>query len=128
MMELNRIRPAVTDPARVKRSDPGTPELCNLYSLHKHFSSSDTVDDVATKCRTAGWGCIDCKRVLADNIAETFSPLRERARRFTEDPDRVDAVLAEGADKARHVARETMRGVRDAMGLLPGAVSEARTV
>ncbi len=121
----DRIRPAVTDPARVTRRDPGTPERCNIYSLHKYFSSSETVDDVATKCRTAGWGCVDCKRVLADNIGETFAPLRERAREFTEDPDRVDTVLAQGADKAREVARETMRGVRGAMGLLPGAVNKA---
>lgn len=123
----NRIRPAVTDPARVTRKDPGTPERCNVYSLHGYFSPPETVDHVATQCRSAGWGCIDCKRVLADNIGKTFAPMRERAREFTEDPERVEGVLAEGAEKARRVARETMRGVRDAMGLLPGAVTKPST-
>lgn len=114
-----RVRPAVTDPARVTRKDPGTPEKCNVYSLHGHFSPPDTVEEVAQKCRTAGWGCLDCKRVLADNIASTFAPMRERAKAFTEDPQRVDDILAEGAARARAVAKETMTTVRDHMGFLP---------
>jgi tryptophanyl-tRNA synthetase len=115
----NSLRPAVTDPARVTKKDPGTPEKCNLYDLHQQFSPLPVVDEVAEKCRTAGWGCIDCKRVLADNIAETFAPMRARAAELRAAPDQVRDVLAHGAAKAREVANETMEGVRARMGLMP---------
>lgn len=116
-----RVRPAVTDPARVTRRDPGTPEQCNVYALHRHFSPEATQDEVAERCRTAGWGCLDCKRVLADNIAASFAPFRERAGELHDRPEHVADLLAEGAEKAREVAAETMREVRDRMGFLPAA-------
>jgi tryptophanyl-tRNA synthetase len=115
-----RLRPAVTDPARVTKKDPGTPEVCNLYALHQLFSPPETVEEVAAKCRSAGWGCLDCKRVLADHVAAEFAPMRERAAALRADPDRVRELLADGADRARAVAQETMREVRERMGLLPG--------
>ena len=114
-----RIRPAVTDPARITKRDPGTPEKCNVYSLHQYFSPPDTVEEVATKCRTAGWGCIDCKRVLSDNIATAFAPMRERARDLDDHPKRMLDVLADGAAKAQAIATDTMRYVRSHMGFLP---------
>jgi tryptophanyl-tRNA synthetase len=114
----NRLRPAVTDPARVTRKDPGTPEKCNMYSLHEYASSPEVVQEVAEKCRTAGWGCVECKRVLADNLAEAFAPMRERARDLRENPQQVGDILADGAEKARVVARATMKGVREHMGFL----------
>jgi len=113
------LRPAVTDPARVRKTDPGNPEVCNLYSLHQHFSTDETVAEVAEKCRSAGWGCIDCKRVLADNVAATFAPIRERAAELRANPGELTEILEAGAAKAREVARETMQGVRERMGLLP---------
>lgn len=116
-----RLRPAMTDPARVTRKDPGTPEICNLYTLHQHFSSPDTVKEVAHKCRTAGWGCLDCKRVLGKNIATEFGPIRERAMELKAAPHRVRDVLENGADRARTVARETMRELRERMGFLAPA-------
>jgi tryptophanyl-tRNA synthetase len=123
-----RLRPAVTDPARVTKKDPGTPEVCNLYALHQLFSPPGTVEEVAEKCRSAGWGCLDCKRVLADNVAAEFAPIRERAAALRADPDQVREVLAAGAGRARAVAQETMREVRERMGLLPGrTVAPART-
>lgn len=123
-----RLRPAVTDPARVTKKDPGTPEVCNLYALHQMFSPSATVEEVAAKCRSAGWGCLDCKRVLADNIAAEFGPIRQRAAELKGDPDGMRELLAAGADRARAVARETMREVRERMGLLPGkTVAPANT-
>jgi tryptophanyl-tRNA synthetase len=112
------LRPAVTDPARVTKRDPGNPEVCNIYSLHRHFSPGDTVEEVARQCRSAGWGCLDCKRVLADQIAEEFAPMRERARELQSNPTRVHAILEEGARRAQYVARETMREVRERMGFL----------
>ncbi len=120
-----RIRPAKTDPARVTRKDPGTPEKCNIYSLHHHFSSLPMADEVADKCRTAGWGCIDCKRVLADNIAEAFAPMRQRASELGESPNQVRNILAEGAAKASTVAKDTMVAVRSHMGLLPATATQS---
>ncbi len=123
-----RLRPAKTDPARVTRSDPGDPEKCNLYTLHQHFSPAETVAEVADKCRSAGWGCLDCKRVLARNMAETFAPMRARAADLKARPEGVGEILAGGADRARAVAAETMRGVRERLGLMPvgGAVEAHR--
>jgi tryptophanyl-tRNA synthetase len=113
-----RLRPAMTDPARVTKKDPGTPEKCNIYTLHGYFSPPGVVSEVADKCRHAGWGCLDCKKVLADNVAATFAPMRERAAALEADPGRVDAILAEGAEQAATIARATMRDVRAHMGFL----------
>ena len=114
-----KLRPAKTDPARVTRKDPGNPEVCNIYHLHKYFSPPEAVVTVAENCRGAKWGCLDCKRVLADNMIATLAPIRERARQLQAAPDRVDEILAEGALGARRRALETMREVRDRMGFLP---------
>ncbi len=114
-----KLRPAMTDPARVTRNDPGTPEICNIYALHQHFSPPATVAEVATNCRTAAWGCIDCKKVLAANMAETLAPIRERSLALRADPGHVRAVLGDGATTARRHAAETMREVSDRMGFLP---------
>ena len=113
-----KLRPAKTDPARVTRHDPGTPEVCNIYHLHKYFSPPETVGQVAENCRGAKWGCLDCKRVLADNMIAALTPIRERAGELQENSERVDQILAEGASTARRMARETLREVRDRMGLL----------
>ncbi len=114
-----KIRPAVTDPARVTKKDPGTPEVCNVYALHRHFSPPDTVSDVARKCRAAEWGCIDCKRVLAENMAAVLAPIRERAEALRADEGGVRAILADGANRARVEARRTLAEVKARMGFLP---------
>jgi tryptophanyl-tRNA synthetase len=114
-----KLRPAKTDPARVKKTDPGTPEVCNIYALHRYFSPPEVVAEVAEKCRTAGWGCIECKRVLADHMTAALAPIRERALALIAAPDRVDEILGDGAAAARRVARETLREVEEAMGFLP---------
>src|SRR6185295_7533855 len=98
------LRPAKTDPARVTKHDPGDPDKCNVYSLHKYFSPPGTFEEVAVKCRTAGWGCIDCKKVLAENISTAFAPFRERAKELKANPDRTREILQAGAEKARTVA------------------------
>jgi tryptophanyl-tRNA synthetase len=114
-----KLRPAKTDPARVTRKDPGTPEVCNIYHLHQYFSPPATVATVADNCRGAKWGCLDCKRVLADNMIKALAPIRERALSFQERPGLVDEILADGAASARRIAAETMREVRERMGLMP---------
>ena len=111
-----KLRPAVTDPKRIKRTDPGTPEVCNIYHLHKAFSPLATVEHVATQCTTAGWGCIDCKKVLAESMETELVPIRARAAALEANPELVDDALSAGAAKCRGLARETMDVVRDRMG------------
>jgi len=113
-----KLRPAVTDPKRVRRSDPGTPEVCNIYHLHKAFSPPATVEHVAVQCRTAGWGCIDCKKVLHESMEKELAPIRARAKELAADPKIISDTLAAGGEHARTVARETMGEVKKKMGLL----------
>jgi len=112
-----KLRPAVTDPKRVRRTDPGTPEVCNIYHLHKAFSPAATVEHVAVQCRTAGWGCIDCKKVLHESIERELAPIRERAAAIQANPSHLDETLAAGAERARSIARETLRETKELMGL-----------
>jgi tryptophanyl-tRNA synthetase len=112
-----RLRPAVTDPKRVRRTDPGTPEVCNIYHLHKAFSTPETVEHVAVQCRTAGWGCLDCKRVLAESMEKELVPIRARAKEIAAHPKRVADTLVAGAEHAHSVARQTMGEVKKKMGL-----------
>lgn len=112
-----KLRPAVTDPKRVKRTDPGTPEVCNIFHLHKAFSPPATVEHVAVQCSTAGWGCIDCKKVLAENMEMELVPIRRRAEELRQTPSLVDDALATGTRKCREIAKATMGHVRQAMGI-----------
>jgi tryptophanyl-tRNA synthetase len=112
-----KLRPAVTDPARVRRTDPGTPEVCNIYHLHKAFSPPATVDHVAVQCRTAGWGCLDCKKVLHESMEKELAPIRARAKEIAANPKKMADTLAVGADHARTIARQTMAEVKTKMGL-----------
>lgn len=112
-----KLRPAATDPARVKRTDPGTPEICNIYHIHKAFSQPATVEHVAMQCRSAGWGCIDCKRVLLDSMETELGPIRARAAQLRAEPERVADALAAGADAAKLVASQTLDEAKHIMGL-----------
>jgi tryptophanyl-tRNA synthetase len=112
-----KLRPAATDPARVRRTDPGTPEVCNIYHLHKAFSPPATVEHVAVQCRTAGWGCLDCKKVLHESMEKELTPIRARAREIAAQPKKMSAALEAGAERARTVARQTMAEVKTKMGL-----------
>jgi tryptophanyl-tRNA synthetase len=114
----NKLRPAITDPARQRKTDAGDPDNCKtVFELHKAFSPEATVNEVAENCRGAKWGCIDCKKVLHANMVQELTPIRSRALDLQADHAQVDALLAEGGAKARLVARETMATVKDAMGL-----------
>src|SRR5216110_2649101 len=116
-----KLKPAATDPARVTRKDPGNPDICNIFTIHQGFSPAPTQQLVAHNCRTAGWGCLDCKRVLADNMIAGLTPIRERAQALQAEPSGVRATLRAGAAKARAIARRTMSQVRRRMGFLEGA-------
>ncbi|MEX2180478.1 MAG: tryptophan--tRNA ligase [Gemmatimonadaceae bacterium] len=113
-----KLRPAVTDPKRQRKSDPGEPNDCKtIYELHKAFSPAATVAEVEVNCRGAKWGCIDCKQVLHKHMVAELTPIRVRAEALQADPAQVDAQLADGSSRARTVARETMREVKARMGL-----------
>jgi len=113
-----KLRTAMTDPARKRRSDPGNPWICNVFALHRYFSSQEEVDSVEKGCKTAGIGCIECKKILFKNINEFMKPLREKKQSLDEDPDYVRAVLEDGKTTCSREARETMREVRQRLGLL----------
>ncbi len=118
-----KLRPAATDPQRVRKSDPGNPDVCNIFQLHKAFSPEATVAEVDTNCRTAAWGCIDCKKVLHTHMVAELTPIRTRAQLLADEPSRVLDALADGARTARTIAQETMREVKQRMGLDPLKVS-----
>ncbi len=111
------VRTAVTDPARQYRHDPGHPEICNVYSLHKYFNPTE-VDRIAGACRAAEIGCVDCKKLLAEGINNALKPFRERRAELAARAQYVDEVIAAGADRARTIARETLEEVKQRMGLL----------
>ena len=112
---LERVMTAVTDPARRYRSDPGHPEKCNVYSLHNIFTDSNIVDEISSDCRNAHIGCVDCKKLLAKNIAAEFAPFRERRSLLVSKPGYVREVLDDGADRAEAIAIRTMDEVREAI-------------
>ncbi len=112
-----QIRTAVTDPQRVRKDDPGRPEVCNVYSLHEYFSDPSKLPDIAGKCRTAQRGCVECKKILAESVAREFAPFRERAAHYRERPEEVLEILAQGARRASSLAQSTMAEVRRRMGM-----------
>ncbi|MEO1957506.1 MAG: tryptophan--tRNA ligase [Methylophilaceae bacterium] len=112
-----KIRTMPTDPARVRRTDPGDPANCPVWQLHKIYSDDSVQEWVQTGCKSGGIGCIECKQPVIDGVLKELKPMQERAAQYTEDPSLIKNIVAEGNEKARKVARETMRDVRDAMGL-----------
>ncbi|MDH5202971.1 MAG: tryptophan--tRNA ligase [Nitrospirota bacterium] len=113
-----KILTMVTDPARIKRTDAGNPELSPVYQLHKIFSSKEEVEGVAKGCVTAGIGCIDCKKILVKNIFEVMDPIWEKRNELLNNPDLLYDIAHKGTEKAKKTAEETMDLVREAMGLL----------
>ncbi len=112
-----KIRTMPTDPARVKRSDPGNPELCPVWQFHLVYSDEATRSWVWQGCTTAGIGCLDCKQPVIDKVLAEQAPMLERAQRYLDDPSLVRGLIEDGCEKARDLAKETMREVRDAMGV-----------
>jgi tryptophanyl-tRNA synthetase len=112
-----KLKTMVTDPARIRRSDPGNPDVCPVGDLHKIFSSAETMEKVYDGCRTAGIGCIECKKWAADSLWEVLSPIQERRAKYEADPKLAWELLEDGSAKARTVAESTMDEVRDAANL-----------
>ena len=112
-----KIRTMQTDPQRVRRTDPGDPEKCPVWQFHQIYSSDDIKAWVQKGCRTAGIGCIECKQPVIKGVLREQAPMIERAQLYTEDPQLVRNIIADGCEKARKLAQETMRDVREAIGL-----------
>ncbi len=113
----SKLAVALTDENRKRRTDPGNPDICNIFTLHKSLSSPEEIDRVNVECRRAGIGCVDCKKILADNMIRELDPIREKFRELERRPDEVHDVLEKGAARCRTIAAATMDEVRRAMGL-----------
>jgi tryptophanyl-tRNA synthetase len=112
-----KLKTMVTDPARIRRTDIGNPDVCPVFDLHKVFSTEETQQKVRQGCTTAGIGCIECKSWLADSIVREITPIQERRRALEANPGEVDAILWDGSARARRRAIQTLQHVRQAMGL-----------
>jgi tryptophanyl-tRNA synthetase len=112
-----RVKEMVTDPARIKRTDPGNPDICNVFTMHKIFSPQADIEMVNVECRTAGIGCVDCKKLFAKNLNAHLEPFRARRAELESQPGYVQDVLDDGGKRARVIAQKTMTEVREAMAL-----------
>ena len=112
-----RVMMMVTDPQRMKRTDPGNPDVCNVFTLHKVFTPKEDVEMINVECRRAGIGCVDCKKRFAENLNKALEPFRAKRAELAAHPDRVTAVLDDGASRARSIAEKTMQEVRAAVQL-----------
>ena len=113
-----KLARAFTDPKRVRRDDPGDPGVCNIFSIHKFFSTDAQIAEIDAGCRNASMGCVDCKKILAENMTTHFEPIRDRWAELRQQPDQVRAVLERGAARCRELAGETMAEVRQKLGLV----------
>lgn len=112
-----RVMQMVTDPQRIRRNDPGNPDVCNVFSLHKVFSTSEEVENINVECRKAGIGCVQCKQLLAKNMNTHLEPFRQRRAQLAQDPEGVWDVLRQGNDRAKAIAAQTISEVKEAIGL-----------
>ncbi|MFT5741781.1 MAG: tryptophanyl-tRNA synthetase, partial [Gammaproteobacteria bacterium] len=114
---VKKIRTMPTDPARVRRTDPGDPAKCPVWDLHQVYTSEATMQMLAEGCKTAAIGCIDCKQYIVDAVLEELKPIQLRVKEYMNDLSGVDSIINEGCEEARDVAKDTMEEVRKVMGL-----------
>jgi len=112
-----KVAQMITDPQRARRSDPGDPDVCNVFSFHKIYTDSLRVSEIDEQCRSARIGCVECKKIMAENLAASLEPVREKRRYYVERPELVEDIIVSGSRKARDVARRTMEEVRSAIKL-----------
>lgn len=111
----SKVAKMLTDPQRARKSDPGNPDICNVFEFHKIYSDSKTIDRINKECRTAEIGCVECKQIMAKYLTTALEPMREKREYYEARPQLIDDIIAEGCDKARQVARQTMAEVREAI-------------
>ncbi|MFQ5723606.1 MAG: hypothetical protein ACE5G6_03865, partial [Terriglobia bacterium] len=113
-----KVSAMLTDPQRVRRTDPGRPEICPVFGYHRRYSTEAVIQQVDRDCRTAAIGCVDCKALMVEHLLPVLEPIRDRRRQYEARPESVANILAEGSRKARGVARRTMNQVREAMQMV----------
>jgi tryptophanyl-tRNA synthetase len=111
----DKVARMLTDPQRARKSDPGNPDVCNVYEFHKLYSDSQTIERINRECRTADIGCVECKQIMAEHLIGFLKPMRQKRNHYESRPDLVDDIIVNGCEKARHVARQTMAEVRTAI-------------
>lgn len=114
---LKTVSGMITDPGRARKTDPGNPDICNVFEFHKLYTDKEIVSQVEKDCRAAEIGCVDCKKIMAKNLTEALLPIREKRMHFESNPDLVEDIIQEGNTKARKVAIQTMNQVRSAMNI-----------
>ena len=112
-----KVSQMITDPQRARRSDPGNPDVCNVYAFHQLYTDKATVDEIDMQCRTAQIGCVDCKRIMSKNLIQALAPIREKRIHYESNLDLVENIIRDGCDRARGVAMQTMQEVRTALKL-----------
>ncbi len=112
-----KLASAVTDENRKRRNDPGNPEICNIFTMHKGFSTQEQIEEIRSSCATAEIGCVDCKKMLHENMVRELTPIREKSNELIDDSDYLYGVLKRGAERCKDIAKETMGLVRENMGL-----------
>jgi tryptophanyl-tRNA synthetase len=110
-----KVAKMLTDPQRARKNDPGNPDVCNVYEFHKLYSDDKTVEKINRECRTADIGCVECKKIMAEYLIAFLEPMRQKRKDYESHPELVDDIIADGCDKARRVARQTMSEVRAAI-------------
>jgi tryptophanyl-tRNA synthetase len=110
-----KVAQMITDPQRARRSDPGRPEVCNVFTFHTIYTDPEMVKEIDQKCRTAAIGCVECKKIMATSLISALEPIREKRRYYEARPDEVDDIIVEGSNRARNLARQTMEEVRKAV-------------
>ncbi|MDO9112091.1 MAG: tryptophan--tRNA ligase [Desulfatirhabdiaceae bacterium] len=111
----SKVSTMITDPNRARRKDPGNPEICNVFEFHKLYSPPAVVEEINGQCRTAAIGCVDCKKIMAENLINALTPIRDKRKYYEERPEMVQEIIASGNHKAKSVARKTMKEVRNAL-------------
>jgi len=112
-----KVSQMITDPQRARKSDPGNPDICNVYEFHKLYTDPETTANIAKDCRSAAVGCVDCKKIMARNLLEALVPVHEKRDYYNNHPDLVEDIIKEGCNKASTVARQTMTEVRNVIGM-----------
>jgi tryptophanyl-tRNA synthetase len=110
-----KVSQMITDPQRARRSDPGDPDVCNVFTFHKLYTATEVVAEIDRNCRKAQIGCVECKKKMAQNLIAALAPIREKRAFYEAHPKRVDEIVYEGCEKARKTARQTMEAVRAAI-------------
>jgi len=113
----SKVSKMITDPQRARKSDPGNPDVCNVFEFHKLYSDKDMINTVNKECRTADIGCVECKKMMAKNLIKVLEPIREKRDHYEGKPELLDEIIAEGSSKARKIAKKTMEEVKSAINL-----------